>query len=398
VPVTVDSGPQGTDDPLAVDLKISMDEKVGMVDTNTSQFGTMLMKLGASQARSFKEQWLEDEYLPTNTALSATAAAGDTNLAITTSEGAYAKAGDTAVLIQTGEAVRITTAGASAWTVVRGIGSVSAATAASGTALGGIIIVNGSNEEGAEMPTALVTEKTTNFNYTQIVRNAFRFSNTAQWNEWYSGNPLAYHRKKIAVEHKRQIEQGLFFGARSYTAGTTHPRPTYGGLDFYISTNKTDAGGTFDKGELQDFLRGGLEYGDPDRKVLFASPIVAQVCSEFLQDNWVMAPPETNVFGVKVDFLISGVVGSKIPVIVKNDWKRFGEGTGLHIGSRAYLIDMSAVELKKAPPVKAGPRYLSLYDNRQNPSADEMAEEYLSEITLVVKNEKKHARLTGVTG
>jgi hypothetical protein len=86
VPVTVDSGPQGTDDPLAIDLKISMDEKVGMVDTNTSQFGTMLMKLGASQARSFKEQWLEDEFLPTNTALSATAAAGDTNLAITTSE------------------------------------------------------------------------------------------------------------------------------------------------------------------------------------------------------------------------------------------------------------------------------------------------------------------------
>jgi hypothetical protein len=27
-----------------------------------------------------------------------------------------------------------------------------------------------------------------------------------------------------------------------------------------------------------------------------------------------------------------------------------------------------------------------------------MAEEYLSEITLVVKNEKKHAKLTGVTG
>jgi hypothetical protein len=104
------------------------------------------------------------------------------------------------------------------------------------------------------------------------------------------------------------------------------------------------------------------------------------------------------VFGVKVDFVISGVVGSKIPVIVKNDWKRFGEGTGKHIGSRAYLVDMTAVELKKAPPVKAGPRYLSLYDNRQNPSADEMAEEYLSEVTLVVKNEKKHAKLTGVTG
>jgi hypothetical protein len=398
VAVTVDSGLNATDDPLAIDLKVSMDEKVGMVDTNTSQFGTMLMKLGASQARNFKEQWLEDEFLPTNTALSASATSGATTLSTTTSEGAYAKAGDIAVIIQTGEAVRITESFASAWSVVRGIGSVAAATAASGTTLGGVIIVNGSNEEGAEMPTALVTEKSTNFNYTQIVRNSYRFTNTAQWNEWYSGNPLAYHRKKIAVEHKRQIEQGLFFGARSYTGGTSAPRATYGGLDHYISTNKTDAGGTFDKGELQDFLRGGLEYGDPDRKVLFAAPIVAQVCSEFLQDNWVMARPEDNVFGIKVDFVISGVVGSRIPVIVKNDWKRFGEGTGLHIGSRAYLVDMTSVELKKAPPVKAGPRYLSLYDNRQNPSADEMAEEYLSEITLMVKNEKKHARLTGVTG
>jgi hypothetical protein len=52
---------------------------------------------------------------------------------------------------------------ASAWTGVRAIGSVSAATAASGTTLGGVMIINGSQEQGATSPTAQVTEKTTNY-------------------------------------------------------------------------------------------------------------------------------------------------------------------------------------------------------------------------------------------
>jgi hypothetical protein len=108
---------------------------------------------------------------------------------------------------------------------------------------------------------------------------------------WYSGNPLAYHRKKVGVEHKREIENQAWFGARSYTAGTNAPRCTFGGIDEYLSTNITDVAGTLDKGAWNDFLRSGLEYGERSRKVLFAAPIVAQVLSEFLQDNWVRATP-----------------------------------------------------------------------------------------------------------
>jgi hypothetical protein len=143
---------------------------------------------------------------------------------------------------------------------------VAAATAASGTTQGGLVIVNGSNEQDGGLPTALVTQKTANYNYHQIIRNAYTFTNTAQWSDWYSGNPLTYHRKKIAVEHKRELENGLFFGARSYTAGTSTPRATFGGLDEFISTNITDAGGTFDKGELQDFLRAALSTATRRRR------------------------------------------------------------------------------------------------------------------------------------
>ena len=396
--VTIDSGLQDTSTPLANDLKVSMDEQVANQDVDTTQFSTILMKMKPKTAKSFKEEWMEDVFLPKGTALSVSAASADTALSITTSEGAYAKVGDIVLIVQTGEHVRITTAGASAWTVLRAIGSVAAATAASGSVSGGLLIVSGSNAQGATLPTALVTEKTANYNYTQIVRNAFRFTATAEWVDWYSGNPLAYHRKKIATEHKYELENMCWFGARSYS-NSSPPRHTSGGIDSFISTNTQDASGALDKGEFADFLRMGMEYGNRNRKILFAAPIVAQVLSEFLQDNWVHARPEDNIWGVKVDAVIEpAFVGSRIPVVVKADWKRYGEGTGKHIGSRGYLLDMSAVEMLKAPATKAGPRFCTLYDKRQANDADEQAEEFLSEVTMKLKTEKAHSKLTGVTG
>lgn len=398
--VTVNTGLVSTADPLAGDLVPSMDEQVALLDRDTTQFTSMLMKLPVSTAKNFKEQWMEDQFLPRNTALSATAAAGDTNLAVTANEGSYAKVGDIGKFVQTGEAFRITTVGASAWTVIRAIGSVSAATATSGTGQGGIIIIAGSSEQGGGLPTAIVTQKTSNYNYTQTIRNSYRFTADAEWVNWFSGNPLAYHRKNTGITHKREIEQACWFGARSYTSdgGNGKPRTTMGGIDEYLSTNITDVAGTLDKGAWNDFLRSALEYGERTRKVLFAAPIVAQVLSEFLQDNWVKATPSDSVWGVHVDAVIDAVHGARIPVVVKNDWRRFGEGTAKHIGSRAYLLDMTQVELVKAPATKKGPRYMALYPNREANDADETAEEFLSQITLKLKQEKAHALLRGVTG
>lgn len=394
MPVTVDSGAQGTDDPLSNDLKVSMETKVANQDVDNTQFSTLLMRMGASEAKSFKEEWMEDQYLPQNTALSASAASADTYLTVTTNEGSYFKVGDIGKFVQTGEAFRVTAVGASALTVVRAIGSVSAATAVSGTSQGGILRVHGSNEQGATMPTSLVTEKTANYNYIGIQRNSYEFTETADWVGWYSGSPIAYHRKKIALEHKREIEHALFFGARSYTAGTTHPRCTPGGIDEFLSTNITDVAGTLDKGAFNDFLRSGLEYGDRNRKALFAAPLVAQVLSEFLQDNWVRATPSDKVWGVQANAVISGVWGARIPVFVKGEWKRYGEGTAKHVGSRAYLLDMTQVEMKKAPRG----RFMQLLKDRQARDKDSMAEEFLSEYGLIVRTEKAHALLRGVSG
>lgn len=173
MPVGIDSGLVATDDPLAADLAVSMDEQVGMLDKDNSQFTTMLMKMEPRTASSFKEEWLEDELLPKNTALAVSAASADTSFTITTNEGSYAKTGDIVLIVQTGEHVRVTGATASAWTVVRAIGSVAAATAASGTGNGGLMIVAGANAQGGTLPSAIVTEKVSDYNYAQIVRNSY---------------------------------------------------------------------------------------------------------------------------------------------------------------------------------------------------------------------------------
>jgi hypothetical protein len=59
--VTVDSGLNATNDPLAADLMQSMDRQVSMLDTDNTQFTSMLMQLPVEQAKSFKEEWMTDE-------------------------------------------------------------------------------------------------------------------------------------------------------------------------------------------------------------------------------------------------------------------------------------------------------------------------------------------------
>ena len=127
---TMVSGLVDTADPLAAELKVDMRDQLAMLDSDTSQFGTMLAKLPQERATSFKKEWLEDRLAPRTTGLAATATSADTHLPVTTNTGSYFKAGDIARIVQTGEAVRVTDVGASAITVVRGIGAVTAATAA----------------------------------------------------------------------------------------------------------------------------------------------------------------------------------------------------------------------------------------------------------------------------
>lgn len=385
---TMLSGLVDTADPLAAELKVDMRDKLAMLDPDVSQFNVILQKLPEERAKSFKVEWLEDRLVPRTTGLAASATSAATELTVTTSTGTYFKAGDIVRIVSTGEAVRVTGVGASAITVVRALGAVSAASAASGGD-GSLVIVGGSNEQGATLPTALGTQRTAAYNYTQIVRNAWRFTRTATQTDYYAGTLLAKERMKKASEHNADKENMYFFGARSYSAGTNNPRHTAGGLIEFISTNITSAS-TLDKGTLNDFFRTGLQYGSSN-KVLFAAPIVAQVISEFLQDNWVRAKPDERAWGAKVSAYVSGIYGTEIPVFVKRQWGAYGTPAANFYSTKAFLVDLDYVQ---SAPMQAS----QVLRNRQANDADEIAEEYLFEGSLKVEREEVHALLDDVVG
>lgn len=403
--VSINQGLVATDDPLQDDIVVQMRRQVAMLDVNTSKFFTMLDRLNTRNAKGFKHEWLEDQYLPTNLSLSVSITTTTDDISITSGEYSYLKVGDLIRVVQTGETMRIVsiprTDGIS---VQRSWGAVDAASAQSGTSLGGLLLLSGSNEEGGEAPTAIVTKLTTNYNYTGIIRNAVYYTGTEQWIEHYSGPQLTRNRMKVAIDHKRQIENTLWFGAREYVTGTVGPRHTSGGIMEYLangSSNQTSINGDLDKKELQDFLRGALQYGS-ERKVFFCAPLVAQVFGQLMDDDWVQAPPNTKVYGVNVNTLISAAwAGQTVPVVVKGEWNRFGTGASTAnktLGAMGVMVDMENVELLTAGSDAQGSRYISLRKERQAPSADSAMEEYLSEFTLAVYTPDSHAAIYGVTG
>ena len=394
---TIKSGLQDTASILSNRLKVDMLEPIQMLDTNLSQFSTILdhPDLRGDVAASYIKEWLEDRLMPRTFSLGASAASADTVLTTGTGEGLYVKKGDVIRIIQSGEAVRATADGTStSVTVARAVGGVAAATAASGTA-NNCVIVGHATPQGSSLPTMLITQQTRSYNYGQIQRKSWGFDRTARQSSWYSQNVLDSERDKKLSEFKTDRENTVFFGARSYTANgdaSGHPLGTAGGLIEYISTNVTDisgAAGALSTTALENFITTALQYGSQD-KVFFVAPKVGQAISHLLSSNWVRAQPDERVYGAKVDAVISGAFGASIPVIVKQQWGAYGTGTTGQYGSMAFLVDLASVrQATMQAPVRLS--------NRQANDLDGIEEEYLAEETLVVAQESHHSLLKNVT-
>jgi hypothetical protein len=241
----------------------------------------------------------------------------------------------------------------------------------------------------------LITKQTRSYNYGQIQRKSWGFDRTARQSSWYSQNVLDSERDKKATEFKTDRENTLFFGARSYTANgdsSGHPLGTAGGLIEYISTNITSisaASGVLSTTALENFITTGLGFGS-QRKVFFVAPALGQALSHLLSSNWVRAQPSERVYGAKVDAVISGAFGAEIPVVVKQQWGRYGTGTTGQYGSLGFLVDLASVrQATMQAPVRLS--------NRQANDLDGIEEELLCEETLVVAQESHHSILRDVT-
>ena len=366
---------------------IDMDEDIALLDPEVSQFFTITNRVSSKPAFSSKIEWLEDQLDPRLSSTAGTETDSSTTIDVATGEGAYFRAGDLVRVARTGEAFRVTSVSSNALTVVRGVGRVAAAAMNSADQL---LIVGNAALQGATLGTRKVTKKVAQYNYEQIQRNPYGFTNTLAASKLYGGSEPMQERKKKLVVHKRAIEYSLFWGARALVTSGSEPQGFSGGLFEFNTTNVLDAAGALSKTLLDGYLRTLLQHGHGDSKVLFVSPLVAQAISAFLRDAYQPADVKQKLYGAKVDGWISGAYGYRVPVIVKRDWNDFSSASSQY-GGWAFLVDIANVTWRPLRSTK-------LLTNRQANDADEVSEEYLTEFSLEVQQEKTHGIIVGVTG
>jgi hypothetical protein len=262
---------------------IDMSDTIHLLDPNEAPLTAITMKLNKVSAISPKVEWLEDDYLPTTSTTADTVAAAATNFSVAASTGTYFRVGDVLKVLATGETLyvkAISTDAMQIHSVTDGTDNVATEIPTGAT----LLIIGNANEENSTARVIKTTQKTSQYNFTQIFRWEFGNSGTLQASELYGGSDLAYQQRKAGKEHRIQIERSFLFGERlEETAdipdATSAAIRFCGGIIQKITTNTTDATGTLTVTELETFLRKGMRYG-PSRKMLFASRLVVSLLSE----------------------------------------------------------------------------------------------------------------------
>lgn len=386
---TVLTGLVDTEDILADERKIDMDDDIKMLDPDESQYMTVLMEMGSEPAIREKVNWMEDELFPRLSAAAASATSAAVSLTVTSGEGSYFRAGDVVRVATSGECFRVDSVSTDTLTITRAVGDKAEATIAASAQL---VIIGNAARQGATLGTRKVTKRVLGYNYAQIFRHPFGFTVTETEIAEYGGsNPMKEAVKK-AVEHKRALEYHLFWGARDFIthAGDSNPTGYMGGAFEYISTNVDDVSGSLTAALLEGYMRDALQRGNKRKKAIYAAPLPRQAMSGFLRGAWQPPSVDGKKWGAVVDGYINGAFGDQVPVFVKRDWNDFSTAS-TQWGGWFFVIDHGNCKLRPL-------RRTRLLRNRQANDADEITHEYLTETSFQFSIEKAHAIVKGITG
>lgn len=366
---------------------IDMNPVIQQLENDALPLTTMLTKLPSKAARSQKVEWLEDELLPRLTLATNNYLVGDLTIPVTAGTGQYFRARDLLQNARTGENMLITSIATDTLTVTRGYGSQVAVAGLIGDDL---LRLGNAAVEGATIGILKQTKKVAQFNYCQIQRNPFGFTETLMASALYGGSEPEQEAKKKLIEHKRDMENTLFFGRRNLdtTVVPGSVAGVCGGLIDYNTSNVTNIAGNLTQALMETFLRTGFRYGSR-KKVFFCSPLIATALSSFPLGRLAPNAFDANTWGVSLQNYQSAQ-GDMLQIVVKRDWLDFNTAS-LQYGGWGFLVDMGNIRLRPL-------RSTVLKPHRQANDEDSEKQEYLTEYSLEVDLPRTHAIMKGVTG
>lgn len=388
--MAIEKGVVSTTNLLADALEIDMDPEMRDLDADMSQYSTMVMRTRSKETRREKFNWLEKELFPRLVTVGANYLVGDTSVTLSAGQGANVRIGDVLRNMARGDALWVTNVVGDVLTVVRNVG-VKAAVA--GTAGDTMLIMSNAAAQGADFGQTAIVLPTLGFNYTQIFRHGYSFARTTTKVQTYAGGEPETESDAKAVEHKRAIEYSGFWGARDMKTdpATGEPAGFTGGLVEFITTNKADVGAALTVDYIDTFLMDALQYAGGN-VVAYVSPLAMYQLSRLNRSGAGSAyrPASDTTLGGKVDGFISGVYGGEIPFVVKKDWNDFPTTLDQY-GGWMFFVDHDAISWRFLTDSST-----KLLTSRQNPGADRVSEEWLTEGGWQISNEKKHGLLYGI--
>ena len=254
--------------------------------------GKSLKKKGYS---NMKVEWFEDAALKRDFNPTASVAASDTSITVSTSDDDYFKTGDALLLTNTAgqtERVRISSVTAGTLNIVNDDGTTRTAGIVMTTADHFYLMENPRAEDSTA--NAIRTTKAANmYNYMEFISETYGLTEIKQATAHYTGDPMMEEKRKAYSRLLERLEMMFLFGTRAISGSTTNPVYQTGGLKYWLEAysdveirNFSELSAT--KAELDSFLTAVGKGGSPDKVALVDSRWLAAINSmgyEAVQTN-----------------------------------------------------------------------------------------------------------------
>lgn len=245
--------------------------------------------------------WFEENHLSGSTTVNGAVASTTTTTVVLTDASQYPP-GVILMNQNTGEYYFVTAISGNSCTIVRGFAGTTPVNIGNGDT---VQRIGTAQEEGSAAPTAVVNLGVPLYNYTQIFRNTWNVTGTAQAVQYHTGSQVAKTQRDAALFHGEDIERAIMFGKRSLGVKNSLPFRTMNGLDAMITTNITPAGSTTSWTQLDSFLQGIFSRnikGKPNERIAFTGNAGLSVINQIARLNsttWI--EPGTTEFGINVN-------------------------------------------------------------------------------------------------
>jgi len=387
---TIVPGMFGTGDWATDQRPTNFREKILRLFPDSPAVMTALMgKMKSESVDDPKFTWFE-EGLPTYSAVAYANAAIDATAIYITGQDTYKafRAGMALMNEASFEVMWVTAAAAedanqSKLTVVRAKGS----TAVAITAGERLTICGTHNEEGVDTPAAIAFNPSTVTNYTQIFRRSLNITRTAMKTKLRTGDDYKNKKRSVAEQHAIDMEWAFNWGSAVETTGANsrYDRTTKG-LCRFITSNIKDFVGAVDADQIDDFFEQLARQGSSTRLCLAGSGLINVLQKAVAAKATYTIKAGESIYGMKVMEWITPqlrVLFKQHPLWSQSETFRYA----------GVILDTKNIMYR--PLKDSDTKYLK---NRQNPGADGVIDEYLTEAGLEVQHESTHGLMLDASG